>query len=174
MSTSTPGLPLEDGLLEAPHNGCVERWFYRPVSDGYIFLVSQVTRPEDKNKPARPTMYMLKETGDIENEAEYVVLPYRDEKGKACDFENASMFVDKAKDGRAPIRLNARWDTRRNDFSGGDGSGESDGSGSGGEGEGLDCDAVAVGHMPLRRLTSQQYANAVRDPREVDRSGCSP
>lgn len=47
--------------------------------------------------------------------------------------------------------------------SGGEASGESDGSGSGGEGEGLDCDAVAVGHMPLRRLTSQQYANSVRD-----------
>jgi Protein of unknown function (DUF1592)/Protein of unknown function (DUF1588)/Protein of unknown function (DUF1585)/Protein of unknown function (DUF1595)/Protein of unknown function (DUF1587) len=47
-------------------------------------------------------------------------------------------------------------------------SGDSDAqgseSGSGGEtGEGLECDAVQVGHMPLRRLTSEQYANAVRD-----------
>lgn len=83
----------------------------------HLILVSQVTRPEDKAKPARPTMYMLKETGDIENEAEYIVLPYREEKGKEGPGEKAAIFVDKAKDGRAPVILPARWDTRRNDFS---------------------------------------------------------
>ena len=97
---------------------CVSRMKSAACEVGvHLILVSQVTRPEDKAKPARPTMYMLKETGDIENEAEYVVLPYRDEKGKEGEFEMASVFIDKAKDGRAPLRLNARWDTRRNDFS---------------------------------------------------------
>lgn len=83
----------------------------------HLILVSQVTRPEDKAKPSRPTMYMLKETGDIENEAEYVVLPYREEKGKECDFEIAWIYIDKAKDGRAPLRIEGRWDTARNHFS---------------------------------------------------------
>ena len=97
---------------------CVSRMKSAACEVGvHIILVSQVTRPEDKAKPARPTMYMLKETGDIENEAEYVVLPYRDEKGKEGDYEVASVFIDKAKDGRAPIKINARWDTKRNDFS---------------------------------------------------------
>jgi len=38
-------------------------------------------------------------------------------------------------------------------------------SGSGSGGDELECDpaAIEVGHMPLRRLTSEQYANAVRD-----------
>lgn len=45
-----------------------------------------------------------------------------------------------------------------------DGDGSGDESGSGTDGEGLECDgAVRVGHMPLRRLTGEQYANAVRD-----------
>lgn len=97
---------------------CVSRMKSAACEVGvHLILVSQVTRPEDKAKPARPTMYMLKETGDIENEAEYVVLPYRDEKGKEGDFEVATVFIDKAKDGRAPTKINARWDTRRNDFS---------------------------------------------------------
>lgn len=97
---------------------CVSRMKSAACEVGvHLILVSQVTRPEDKAKPARPTMYMLKETGDIENEAEYVVLPYRDEKGKEGDYEVASVFIDKAKDGRAPIKINARWDTKRNDFS---------------------------------------------------------
>lgn len=47
--------------------------------------------------------------------------------------------------------------------SGGEGSGDDDASGSGGEGEGLDCEGIQVGHTPLRRLTGEQYANAVRD-----------
>ncbi len=36
-------------------------------------------------------------------------------------------------------------------------------SGTGDDGSALECDAIQVGHMPLRRLTSEQYANAVRD-----------
>jgi hypothetical protein len=53
------------------------------------------------------------------------------------------------------------------DDAGGASSGAEEGgeeSGSGTDGEGLGCDgAVQVGHMPLRRLTGEQYANAVRD-----------
>lgn len=84
---------------------------------GHLVLVSQVVRPENKQKKERPTMYMLKETGDIENEAEYIALPFREEKGKEGPFENAWVFIDKAKDGRAPIRIEARWDTTRNQYS---------------------------------------------------------
>ena len=46
---------------------------------------------------------------------------------------------------------------------GNDDAGDESSSGSGGEA--LECDdaEIRVGHMPLRRLTSEQYANAVRD-----------
>ena len=83
---------------------------------GHLMLVSQLRRPEGANaSTATPTMYMMKESGDIENACEYVVLVHRPEKSDAGAIEDARLIVDKAKDGACGV-INMGWDSVRNVF----------------------------------------------------------
>lgn len=80
---------------------------------GHLILASQVRRPQDGTSTQRPTMYMFKETGDIENISEYCVLVHRPELEADVKIERAAAYVDKAKDaGPCVIRLG--WDRDRN------------------------------------------------------------
>lgn len=80
---------------------------------GHLLLMSQVRRPEDGTSTKRPTMYMFKETGDIENISEYCVLMHRPEAEADVRIERAAAYVDKAKDG-GPCVIRMGWDRERN------------------------------------------------------------
>lgn len=82
----------------------------------HLLLLSQLVRPEGRNaRTATPTMYMLKESGDIENVCDYVMLVHRPEKGDDSDVEDARIIVDKAKDGTCGM-IPMVWDSVRNLF----------------------------------------------------------
>ena len=83
---------------------------------GHLLLLSQLVRPEGRNaRAATPSMYMLKESGDIENMCDYVMLVHRPEKGDAGAVEDARIIVDKAKDGPCGD-IDMGWDSVRNLF----------------------------------------------------------
>lgn len=82
----------------------------------HLILVSQIVRPSEGNaRLARPNMFMLKESGDIENGAENVVLAWRMQKGMDVAFEDARLILDKSKDGGTG-EIPVSWDTTRHYF----------------------------------------------------------
>lgn len=71
-----------------------------------LVVVSQLVRPKDGMLGREPTKYMLKEAGELENEAEYIVLLWRtDERDDAPVYAR----IAKGKDGG----LGTQWVMRR-------------------------------------------------------------
>lgn len=82
----------------------------------HLILISQIVRPEGRNQSSQqPNKFMLKESGDIENIAEYVAFIWRPHKGDDVAVEEAHFIVDKAKDA-SQVRIAMGWDTSRNCF----------------------------------------------------------
>jgi len=82
----------------------------------HLILVSQIVRPQSRDrKDSRPNMFMLKESGDIENIAEYVAFIWRPNRGDDVAVEEASWILDKSKDS-APVEIMMGWSTVRNCF----------------------------------------------------------
>ena len=82
----------------------------------HLVLVSQLRRPSEANaRKTAPSMYMFKETGDVENMTEYALLVWRPDKGKNVAIERAKVIVDKAKDGKTGA-IDLGWDTVRQLF----------------------------------------------------------
>lgn len=81
----------------------------------HLILVSQLHRPHGENPV--PNARMFKESGDIENAAEYALLIHRPNKGSGDhkDFEPAQIICDKAKDGPTGA-LDVDFDLRRHVF----------------------------------------------------------
>lgn len=65
----------------------------------HTIVLSQLRRPSDAKGKDRPTLYMLKRSGDLENSCDCVLIVHRPERGQE-DRENAVVYCDKAKDGR--------------------------------------------------------------------------
>jgi len=83
---------------------------------GHLLLCSQLVRPEGRDaRTARPSMYMLKNSGDIENATDYALLVHRPERGDDGPTEKARIYVDKAKDGAVGF-IDLGWDSIRNMF----------------------------------------------------------
>ena len=61
-----------------------------------LVIVSQLGRPKDKEPSHKPTKYDLKEAGDLENSAEYIVLLWRE---KEHDYEPVHVELAKSKVG---------------------------------------------------------------------------
>jgi replicative DNA helicase len=61
-----------------------------------LIIVSQLARPKDGETGQRPTKHHLKEAGDLENSAEFVVLLWRT---KESDFAPVNLELAKGKDG---------------------------------------------------------------------------
>jgi len=69
----------------------------------HIMLLSQVSRQADKSgKPKPPRMSDLKESGNIEEDSDYIFMifrPYVYEKSKDYTPEQTQLLIDKNKDG---------------------------------------------------------------------------
>ena len=79
----------------------------------HLILVSQVRRPKDAEaRKNPPSMFMFKESGDIENQTEYALLVWRPGKGSKAAVERALVLVEKAKDGE-PGTIELGWDRIR-------------------------------------------------------------
>jgi hypothetical protein len=74
-------------------------------------LFSQIKRVADGREP---TMHDLKESGDIENMAEHVVIGWREETG--TDNERRWIKLEKNKDGPAGGRIEMPWDRKTASF----------------------------------------------------------
>lgn len=61
-----------------------------------LVIVSQLSRPKDKGEGYEPNKHDLKESGDLENGAEYVVLLWR---SKDHDFAPVHLKLAKSKNG---------------------------------------------------------------------------
>ena len=82
----------------------------------HLILVSQLVRPEGRDaRKTVPSMFMLKESGDIENVTEYCLLVHRPQKGDDVSVEAARVIVDKGKDSGTGV-IGIGWDTVRNVF----------------------------------------------------------
>lgn len=82
----------------------------------HLIIVSQLARPEGRApRKVRPSMYMFKESGDIENITENALLVWRPQKDKDLAVERAQAIVDKVKDGR-PGTVELGFDTERHMF----------------------------------------------------------
>ncbi len=69
--------------------------------DVALIIVSQFSRPDNKDTAQKPTKHWLKEAGDLENAAEAVVLMWRD---KEHDFAPVHFEMAKGKDGNTGKR----------------------------------------------------------------------
>ncbi len=64
-----------------------------------VIVISQLSRPKDGNRNARPNKYHLKESGSLENDAHVILLIYRpvDERGQATGEDE--LIIDKQRSG---------------------------------------------------------------------------
>ena len=92
----------------------VKDWKAAAASVGnHLFVLSQLVRPATRDRRSqRPGMFMLKETGDIENSAEYIGHVWRPQHGDDVPLEDARIIVDKSKDGPKG-ELQVCWSTTR-------------------------------------------------------------
>lgn len=82
----------------------------------HLIIVSQIVRPQSRDRSdTRPNMFMLKESGDIENIAEYIVFVWRPNRGDDVPVEEALWILDKSKDS-SQVEIVMGWDTTRNAF----------------------------------------------------------
>jgi replicative DNA helicase len=67
-----------------------------------MVLLAQLSRPENRTKPPRPSMYMLKEAGGIEQIADYVVMIHQErELVQGYEQSRRIMWVEKQRQGVA-------------------------------------------------------------------------
>lgn len=78
-----------------------------PIS---LVVISQLSRPEKKEK-RRPTLYDLKESGQIENDAHLVLLLYRPEKDGHLTYDD-ELIIGKQREGPAG-KIEVKFDERR-------------------------------------------------------------
>lgn len=82
----------------------------------HLLLYSQLVRPEGRAaRKCRPSMYMFKETGDVENMTDNAMLVWRPEKDKDLTIERAVVLLDKLKEGKAGT-VDLGFDTERHMF----------------------------------------------------------
>jgi replicative DNA helicase len=68
-----------------------------------VIAVSQLTRPKDGNENQRPSIFNLKESGSIENDAHVVVLIYRPVDGQKMKTNKDELIVGKQRGGMTSI-----------------------------------------------------------------------
>jgi replicative DNA helicase len=85
-----------------------------------VILVSQLSRPQHVNSDTEPmpTIFKIKESGDVEADASTVLLVHRPEfhkveKGIKPQCENAWIVIAKQRHGPAPLRLEVVFDTQK-------------------------------------------------------------
>lgn len=114
-------LILDDGRGSVEKATNISKSLHRMAQDNDVMVValSQLSRPEDKSKPKPPTLASLRDSGQIEQDADIVMFIYREEPGLLRSRRILRVAKNKeGETGQIPLLFNGDIQTFTQDMSG--------------------------------------------------------